>query len=119
MTYGRKLNFKVCYEFNGKVRTRRVYSSLFGGRGWGNFDCFYDKELNQANKGMNHVDDDHDSRVCVSLLHDLGLNHSFVDEDGNVYWSIQDGIARWFENGVLVHEEEFTLEGGDDLLYED
>lgn len=106
MAYGRKRNFKVRYEFNGKIRSRRVYSSLFVGRGWGNCDCIYDMELNQANKGAYHVDDDHDSRVCVGLLHDLGLNHSLIDEDGNVYWSIQDGIARWYEDGVLTHEED-------------
>jgi hypothetical protein len=106
MTYGRRRNFKVRYEFGGKIRTRRVYSSTFGGRGWGNCDCIYDMELNQANKGAHHVDDDHDSRVCVGLMDELGLNHSLIDEDGNVYWSIQDGIARWYENGVLVAEED-------------
>lgn len=106
MAYGKKLHFKVRYEFNGKVKTRRVYSSLFGGRGWGYCDCIYDKELNQTNKGMNHVDDAHDSRVCVGLLHDLELNHGMIDEDGNVYWSMEDGIARWYEDGVLVLEED-------------
>lgn len=107
MAYGRKLSFKVRYEFDGKVKTRRVYSSTFeSNRGWSHCDCIYDRDMNHANKGMGQVDDDHDSRVCVGLLHELGLNHSLIDEEGNVYWSIQDGIARWYEDGVLTHEED-------------
>ena len=105
MDYGKRRNFKIRYEFNGKTKTRCVYSSAFE-NSWTHCDCIYDKELNSLNKGMHDVDPNHESRVCVGLLYELGINHALIDANGDVYWSIEDGIARWYENGELVHEED-------------